>query len=61
MTTTYTAEELREFDLLTSEQSSQHQLVRIKARMAVKAFIAEHGREKCDAMFAELQKRDREK
>jgi len=56
----YTPDELLVFDELTALQSSQNQMTRIAARMAVKKFVEEHGKEKCDAMFAELQKRDRQ-
>ena len=55
---TYTKDELKEFDRLTNELSSHNQVARIGARMDIKKFIEKHGKEKCDAMFAELQKRD---
>lgn len=55
----YTAEELRRFDRITMQLSSRSQVARIEARMDIKRFVAEHGQEKCDAMFAHLQKRDK--
>jgi hypothetical protein len=57
----FTQEELDEFDMLTSANSSPHQVERIMARLDLRKFVAEHGKEKCDAMFAEIQARDRKK
>jgi hypothetical protein len=54
----YTAEELRRFDHLTLRLSSRDQVTRIEARFDVKRFQQEHGKEKCDAMFAVLKARD---
>lgn len=54
----YTQAELRAFDLLTLKLSSSNQMHRIEGRMRIKDFIAEHGKEKCDAMFEALKKRD---
>lgn len=54
----YTKEELKEFDRLTRMGSSLDQMDRIKSRLSVRQFIAKHGRAKCDAMFAELRRRD---
>lgn len=56
----YSAKELKQFDKLTNDMSSLDQLKRINARLRVNSFIAEHGKDKCDAMFAELTKRDRD-
>ena len=58
--TLYTRTLLAEFDLLTLRLSSRNQLVRITARLRIPEFIKEHGQEVCDAMFEELQRRDRE-
>lgn len=55
----YTAAELKQFDRLTMKLSSRDQLARIEARMAIKRYIEEHGKEKCDAMFAVLKRRDK--
>lgn len=55
---TYTKDELDEFDLLTAKLSSQNQMDRIEARLDCRQFLGRHGREKCDAMFAELTARD---
>lgn len=59
MSVEWTNDELKEFDRLTKKASSFHQLDRIHARLEMPKFIAKHGKEKCDAMFAELQRRDR--
>lgn len=58
MTEPYTKDELKRFDALTNEMSSPRQMARITARMAVDQFVKEHGKEKCDTMFAVLQARD---
>lgn len=58
MTKHYTAAELSEFDGITADMSSQDQMTRISARLAIKKFVEKHGKEKCDAMFEELEKRD---
>lgn len=52
---TWTEEELREFDRLVDDVSSRNQLTRIDARLKMTAFVEEHGKEKCDAMFAYLE------
>lgn len=57
---TWTPEELTEFDRLIDLQSSRDQIRRICARIDLHAFIATHGKEKCDAMWAHLQARDGE-
>lgn len=54
----YTPEMLQEFDRLTRKLSSRDQLQRIEGRTAMPKFIELHGKDVCDAMFAELQKRD---
>lgn len=55
MTVNYTEEEMQEFERLVNGTSSRNQLERIEARMRMPAFITEHGKEKCDAMFDVLQ------
>lgn len=55
---TWTDEELREFDALIDGVSSRHQVERIAARLDMRKFVADHGKEKCDAMWEHLQKRD---
>lgn len=55
---TWTEEELNKFDRLTMMAGSRNQVTRISGRLEVNAFIAEHGKEKCDAMFAEIQRRE---
>lgn len=59
MDTTFTKAELKKFDNLTMATSSRHQMERITARLALNNFIKEHGKEKCDAMFAEIMKREK--
>jgi hypothetical protein len=54
----YTAEELRKFDSLTLRLSSRDQVARIEARFDVQKFEKEHGKAKCEAMFAVLKARD---
>lgn len=49
---------LKKFDHLTMASCSSAQMERIRARLALKAFIKEHGKEKCDAMWAVIQKND---
>ncbi|RWN33413.1 hypothetical protein [Mesorhizobium sp.] len=58
MTEIWTAEEIEEFDNLTLQLSSQRQMERISARLAIKAFEAKHGTAKCQAMFDVLKARD---
>ncbi len=56
---TWTAKELAEFEALIDRVSSRNQMTRITARITdMPAFIAKHGKEKCDAMWAHLQERD---
>ena len=58
MTKTFTDAELREFDRLTMGLSSRDQMTRIRARLDLKEYVAEHGKDKCDAIFTELAKRE---
>lgn len=55
---TYTKKLLNEFDRLTLRLSSPVGTERIMARFDVKAFTEKHGKEVCDAMFAELKEKD---
>ena len=56
----YTPKLLKQFDRLTRQLESRNQLMRLDARLIkIPEFIAKHGREVCDEMFAELQRRDR--
>lgn len=52
---TWTEEELQEFDKLVDGVSSYNQLTRITSRIHMGKFIVDHGKEKCDAMFAYLE------
>lgn len=54
----YTAAELQRFDRLTMKLSSRDQMDRITGRIDIDKFIKEHGKDKCDAMFAALKRRD---
>ncbi|WP_316173549.1 MULTISPECIES: hypothetical protein [unclassified Bradyrhizobium] len=54
----YTPEELAEFDRLTREMSSTDQVTRIMGRLHTSKFGSSHGKAKCDAMFAELKRRE---
>lgn len=57
----WTEKELREFDRITLLESSQNQMERIEGRLAVSRFVKDHGREKCEAIFAEIKRREKEK
>jgi len=52
---------MRKFDRLTMRLSSPNQLKRIQARLDLRVFQEEHGKELCNAMFAELLRRDAKK
>lgn len=52
-------EDLSAFEKLVDNTSSRDQLTRISARLDMQKFIEQHGKEKCDVMFAELTKNDR--
>lgn len=54
-TISWTAGEIRQFDRLVDDVSSQNQLLRIEARGDLKAFVETHGKPKCDAMFEHLK------
>jgi hypothetical protein len=54
----YTAAELRAFDKLSARLSSHNQATRIEARFKMRDFVEQHGKDKCDAMFAEVMRRD---
>jgi hypothetical protein len=57
----WTAAELRKFDKLTEACSSQNGNTRVIARLDLKRFVEEVGKEKCDAMFAHLTERDKKR
>lgn len=54
----YTKKMLEEFDQLTMDQSSLNGHTRIMARLSLRAFVATHGKDVCDQMFAELKERE---
>ena len=54
---TYTKAELRIFDRLIDESEDHQGLRRITGRIKLREFIDKHGKEKCDAMWAELEGR----
>lgn len=57
-TPAWTPEELKAFERLVDEASSRDQVARIGARLDMAEFVKQHGKEKCDAMFAEITKND---
>lgn len=54
----WTKEELKAFEKLVDGTSSRNQVTRISARLDMRKFVEQHGKEKCDAMFAEITKND---
>lgn len=54
----YTDADLKKFDRITQKLHSPNQLTRINGRVEIKTFVEEHGKEKCDAMFEVLKRRD---
>lgn len=50
----FTPEEFARFKRLVDDTGSPHQMVRLSARLALRSFVDEHGKAKCDAMFAKL-------
>lgn len=61
MKASYTRKMLKEFDELTNMLSSPHQMTRHEGRFAIPKFVKKHGQLVCDAMFHELQKRDKKR
>lgn len=57
MGATWTDNELAEFDKLVDDVSSRDQGTRSVARLKLNAFVKEHSKEKCDAMFAYLEQK----
>lgn len=57
----WTAAELRKFDRLTEATSSLNGHTRVIARLDLKRFVEEIGKERCDAMFAYLLERDKKR
>jgi hypothetical protein len=51
----YTPEELAVFDQLLDAVGSYDQVTRINGRLDMHAFVNLHGKEKCDAMFFQLE------
>lgn len=56
----YSRRTFNEFDRLTALCDSPRQMDRIEGRLALRHFIAKHGRDVCDAMYEELKKKDQE-
>ena len=52
----WTKEDLREFKKLVDMSGSRNQMMRIEARIQMPKFIEKHGQEKCDAMWAHINK-----
>jgi serine/threonine protein kinase HipA of HipAB toxin-antitoxin module len=57
----WTAAELRRFDQLTEATSSPNGHTRVIARLDLKKFVEEVGKDKCDAMYAHLIARDKKR
>jgi hypothetical protein len=55
--TTFTEDELNEFDNITRRAADPLNLTRINARLDLTDFTALHGTAKCDAIKAELVRR----
>lgn len=49
----YTKNEKNEFDRLVRNTASPDQVTRIMARLSLRKFVSLHGKDKCDAMFAD--------
>lgn len=47
--------EIKEFDRLIDKSESRDQAERVSGRFELRAFIAKHGKEKCDAMWAYME------
>ena len=54
----WTKSEMKEFDRLSWQSCSRDQVERIKGRLDLKAFVIKHGKEKCDAMWADIQNKE---
>lgn len=55
----FTEQDLAEFDRIISLCDSRQQMDRIIGRGEMREFIEKHTKEKCDLMFAELERRDK--
>ncbi len=53
----FTAAELEEFEALIFASNLNHHQSRLHARADLADFLAEHGKEKCDLMLAELTRK----
>lgn len=54
----WTKSEMEEFDRLSWLSSSRNQVERIMGRLAFGEFVKFHGKEKCDAMWADIQSKE---
>jgi hypothetical protein len=52
--TEFTQQEYEQFCHLSSKTSSSDQVTRINGRLKLREFIQQHGKGKCDAMWAKL-------
>lgn len=52
---TWSDDEISTFDRLIDKTGSHDQVERIVGRMELRKFVEQHGKEKCDAMFAHLE------
>lgn len=57
--TVWTEEELTTFDSLSMATESHDQMTRIKGRLDMNSFVSRHGKVKCDAMWAEILRREK--
>jgi hypothetical protein len=58
MSANYTEGELKKFRKLVNGVSSRDQMERINSRLDMRRFVDRVGKEKCDAMFAQIEKED---
>lgn len=51
----YTDEEYEEFENLVDLLNSPDQMDRINGRMDMSKFVKKHGKQKCDAMYGDME------
>jgi hypothetical protein len=51
----FTSDEIKEFERLCNMTSSSRQMDRISGRLEMANFVEQHGKDKCDAMYAFLK------
>jgi hypothetical protein len=55
----YTKKDLATFNRLCEGTASPDQVTRITSRITLRKFVEQHGKPKCDAMYAELGQRQK--